>query len=73
MKRRDEYSIEAWGEATARVIGKLISACLRIVWAVIAGILSGLCLLPFLRGVKKAIIWELEHPVKPEDAETEKE
>ena len=59
---KEEHGIEAYGEATARVIGKLVACIFRIIWAIVGGFLRGLCLLPFLKGVKKAIVFELEHP-----------
>ena len=57
-----QHGIEAWGEAVARVLGKMIAILFRIVWSIIGGFLRGLCLLPFLKGFKKAIVYELNNP-----------
>ena len=57
-----ERDIEQYAEATATVVGKLISGVLRIVYAVFYGIIRGLCLLPLFRGFRKAIIAELNKP-----------
>ena len=64
---KQEYDIESWGEATARVIGKVVCCFFRIFWAIIHGFFAGLCLLPFLRGFKQAIVHELEHPPLEEE------
>ena len=58
----ETHGIEAYGEAVARLVGKLIAIVFRVIWAIIGGFLRGLCLLPFLRGLKKAVVYELEHP-----------
>ena len=56
-----DKGIEVYGEATAVVAGKLVSSVFRVVWGIIGGFLNGLCLLPFLRGIKKAIKHEYDN------------
>ena len=59
-----EHGIEEYGVATATVIGKIIKALFGIVWAILGGFLAGLCLLPFLKGIKRAVVAELNAATK---------
>lgn len=59
MSTEQDYSIEQWAEATAAVVGTLVTAVFRIVYALFFGIVRGLCLLPILSGLRKAIKAEL--------------
>jgi hypothetical protein len=55
-----ELSIEQYSEATATVVSKLIAGVFRVVFGVFKGIATGLCFLPVLSGIKKAIHRELD-------------
>ena len=52
--------LEEYAEACATVVGKLIAGVFKVVWAILGGILKGLCLFPVFKGIKKAIQAELK-------------
>ena len=58
---RSQIGIEEYAEASAAVVSKVISAVFRILYAIAYGIFRGLCLLPIIRGIRKAIVFELEN------------
>ena len=64
---KSNHGIEEYSEATARVCGKLVAGVFRIVWAIVGGFLRGMCLLPFLRGIKNSIVYELNNPPKEKE------